>query len=227
MPPQPGAELVEHNANKSSLEVFSSETREKVEKFFNNFDHKTYKQVNPNLLNEDELREVLDKLKTEFKTNLKALDEDIYHHVAFFLLRASVVSTSPKVEYKGSYSYSIDQRKYTVNDAWIFPQVNILASKHNKPNGLRAFCASLEGMYLSVARMVPDVFGTRSVGKRGAPSGSEYLSADFLTSTCALMSDHDRAVALSASRNALDRSAASQIDKKMVSLYDFGKVVYT
>lgn len=209
----------------AAIVPYVSASKESIEKFYNDYDLNSFVQVNPNILNKDELKIVFDKLLTEMKQTLQIVDKDFHIHICFFLLRAGNIGCSSKTKYTGNYEYTVDSKKYRVNDEWIFPTIKSIVSSlpNNKPNGLKAFCAALQDLYLLVAPKFSDVFCNRTVGVRGVPKGEEYLGCDFLTATSPLMDNHQRAVSLAAQKNAIERNASGTSERKIVSLYDIGK----
>ncbi|BCR37036.1 minor capsid protein p25 [Soybean leaf crinkle mottle virus] len=211
----------------AAIVPYVSASKESIEKFYNGYDHNSFVQVNPNILNKEEIRVVFDKLLTEMKQTLQIVDKDFHIHICFFLLRVGSVGCSSKTQYTGGYEYVVDSKKYSVKDVWIFPTIKSIVSAlpNKKPNGLKAFCSSLQDLYLLVAPMFPESFSNRTVGVRGVPKGEEYLGCDFLTATSPLMDNHQRAISLSAQKNAIERSASNTSERRIVSLYDIGKFV--
>nr|BBK15492.1 CPm [Carnation yellow fleck virus] len=203
---------------------FSDNTRDAIESYFNNYDLTDYTEVNPNKLNRKEADELLGIIQERFKSDLVIAEEDFIKHLAFVLIRAANITTSTKVNYVGAYGYTIGGKEFNVKDAWIFPLLKDCMKKFGKPNPVRTFCSTFEDAYLVSARSIPRTFLNRTIGKRGIPTGYEYLGADFLTGTSVLLNDHEKAIVLQASRAAVERAASSSVDGKIVSLFDLGRL---
>nr|AAB16808.1 coat protein homolog [Beet yellows virus]AAC25119.1 minor coat protein [Beet yellows virus]AAF14304.1 minor capsid protein [Beet yellows virus]QWT83566.1 minor coat protein [Beet yellows virus]QWT83629.1 minor coat protein [Beet yellows virus] len=203
---------------------FTENTRDAMETFFNSYDLAEYSEVNPNKLNRKETDELLGVIRERFKSELVITDEDFVKHLAFALIRAANITTSTKVNYVGAYEYTIGGKKFLVKDAWVFPLIKECMKKFNKPNPVRTFCATFEDAYIVIARSLPKLFLNRTIGKRGIPSGYEFLGADFLTATSVCLNDHEKAIVLQASRAAIDRAVSSSVDGKIVSLFDLGRL---
>nr|QBZ78575.1 minor capsid protein [Grapevine leafroll-associated virus 2] len=200
-----------------------STRKEAVDKFFNELRNENYSSVDSSRLSDQEVKEVLEKSKESFKSELASTDDHFVYHIIFFLIRCAIISTSDKVKYVGSHKYVVEGKTYTVNDNWVFNMMKGLTKQYKRVNGLRAFCCACEDLYLSVAPMMSERFKTKAIGMKGLPAGKEYLGADFLSATSKLMSDHDRAVSIVAAKNAVDRSAFTGGERKIVSLYDLGR----
>nr|QOU11823.1 minor capsid protein [Grapevine leafroll-associated virus 2] len=200
-----------------------STRKEAVDKFFNELRNENYSSVDSSRLSDQEVKEVLEKSKESFKSELASTDEHFVYHIIFFLIRCAIISTSDKVKYVGSHKYVVEGKTYTVQDVWVFDMIKGLTKQYKRVNGLRAFCCACEDLYLTVAPAMSERFKTKAIGMKGLPVGKEYLGADFLSGTSRLMSDHDRAVSIVAAKNAVDRSAFTGGERKIVSLYDLGR----
>nr|QXP00807.1 mCP [Grapevine leafroll-associated virus 2] len=213
-----GAETLETSG------VVLTTRKDAVDKFFSELKNENYSSVDSSRLSDLEVKEVLEKSRESFKSELASKDEHFVYHIIFFLIRCAIISTSEKVKYVGGHTYVVEGKTYTVNDAWVFNMIKGLTKKYKRVNGLRAFCCACEDLYLTAAPTMSERFKTKSIGNKGLPVGKEYLGADFLSGTSKLMSDYDRAITITAAKNAVDRSAFTGNERRIVSLYDIGKI---
>ncbi|AWK68097.1 coat-like protein [Arracacha virus 1] len=192
-----------------------------VEAFFQSFQSTEYKASSSETYSQPELERLVGGLKAAFKATVKANEDDIGLHICFILLRAGQIQTSLKYKNDTSYSYRLSNTEYTVSDLWVRSTIARLGdSIKKKPNPFKCFCASFEDLYIAMAKTHPELFKNRTIGRRGTPSGYEYLSADFLSGCSPLLEDRERAVAIRASENALARHNGSNSEKLLISLYD-------
>ncbi|UTQ50488.1 MAG: minor coat protein [Plant associated closterovirus 1] len=210
--------------NNKAISVYKDiSADESTSKFFSSYSPDDFKTSTPEKFSDEEMDEILGVLKTSFKEHLKIDEKDFPIHVVFFLFRAQRISTSPQVKYAFTNCYNVGNRSFAVKDAWIFTEVKNATRKHNRENGLRTFCCSLEDMYLSAANLVPDLLKSRSVARKGVPTGNEQCGADFLTGSSKLQTDVQKAITISAARHAIENKASSAGQRVLVSLYDYGK----
>lgn len=174
-----------------------------------------------------ELNEILGALKTRLSSEIKAKDGDIVAHVGMILRRAFFNSTSPKAKWTGQIEYTLNSggavTTYVLKDEFIHSAVKDCCKKFNKPNPMRAFCTSLQDCYLAMAQARPEMFKSKRATKVGAPTGQDYLTADFITGESSLLDNTKRATFARASEYAINRVSKGGPDGEIVSLFDYGR----
>nr|AHA85434.1 ORF7 [Carrot yellow leaf virus]AHA85443.1 ORF7 [Carrot yellow leaf virus]AHA85484.1 ORF7 [Carrot yellow leaf virus]AHA85514.1 ORF7 [Carrot yellow leaf virus]AHA85524.1 ORF7 [Carrot yellow leaf virus] len=209
---------------KADVSKLAIATRESMQAAFSALDLSSVSGTSDSCLSDSELTEAATKVNTELKKITKGEDIDMPSHFAALIARAATIGTSLSAVYRNQQTYSIRGKgKYTVKDAEIFPYIIDVTAKYGKPNGLRAFFASLENAFLVIAKMKPQLFESRVATRRGTPKEKGYLATDFLSGASPILVDQERAILNSASSYALDRAASKKKNSGLVSLYDYGR----
>ncbi|AXY55037.1 24 kDa protein [Rehmannia virus 1] len=211
---------VSNDNSTSSLLNEKDLTSEIVEKFAAGLDLNTISQSSDSSFSRTELDEALPSVLGKIREITKADSKQDAAHFMMLMFRAAVVTTSPKVRYTGSYSYSVSGVSYQIKDADVFPHISHLLAKFRKPNPLRAFFSCFETPYVYFCKLNPEMAENRTACRRGTPHGYGYLAADFLPGSSSALNDRERAIINKASEHAINRSNMSSLSREIVSLYD-------
>ncbi|AAW32897.1 CPm [Mint virus 1] len=206
-------------AQPAALRDASSEI---VEKFSEGLDVNSITHSTDSAFSKKEAEEAIPGVLSRLRELTKADSKQDIVHFMMLMCRAQIISTSMKVKYTGSYSYTVGGMGFTIKDADIFPHIIHMLAKYKKPNPLRALFTTFETPFIHFSKIRPDLAETRSACRRGTPTGYGYLSADFLTGSSPSLNDRERAIVNRSSEHAINRANLTGASKELVSLYDIG-----